>query len=65
VHLKSSETLMLDEENLNYLSELIDWAHIHKLDFHMTEIDYNFVVESGDFIIMIGSFSDSKDLKTT
>jgi hypothetical protein len=30
----------------------------------MTEIDYNFVVESGDFIIMIGSFSDSKDLKT-
>ena len=39
-HLKSSETLMLDEESLNYLSDLIDWAHAHKLDFHVTELDY-------------------------
>ncbi len=39
-HLKSSETLMLDEESLNFLSELIDWAHEHQLEFHVTEIDY-------------------------
>jgi len=39
-HLKSTETLMLDEESIKYFSELIDWAHAHQLDFHITEIDY-------------------------
>lgn len=39
-HLKSTETLMHDEESIKYLSDLIDWAHAHDLDFHVTEIDY-------------------------
>lgn len=39
-HLKSTESLMLDQESLDYLSDLIDWAHANKLDFHVTEIDF-------------------------
>lgn len=39
-HLKSDEALALDQKQLDYLAELIDWAHAHQLDFHVTEIDY-------------------------
>ena len=30
-----------DPKNLEYLSNLIDWAHANKLDFHITEFDYH------------------------
>ncbi len=39
-HLKSTEDLMLEQKSLDYLGELIDWAHANDLDFHVTEIDY-------------------------
>jgi len=39
-HFKSTEKVSLDKKSLDYFSELIDWAHKNKLDFHVTEIDY-------------------------
>jgi len=39
-HLKDNKKLSLSEDHLNYLSELIDWAHENNLEFHVTEIDY-------------------------
>ncbi|PCI33212.1 MAG: hypothetical protein COB60_07960 [Flavobacteriaceae bacterium] len=39
-HLKSTVDLMHRKKSLQFLSELIDWAHAHQLDFHVTEIDY-------------------------
>ena len=39
-HLKDWNILSLNRENLDYLSELIDWTHSNGMDFHVTEIDY-------------------------
>lgn len=39
-HLRSKEVLALDEKELTYFSDLIDWAHANNLEFHVTEIDY-------------------------
>ena len=48
-HLSSDKPVAFSEKDLNYLSELIDWAHANKLEFHVTEIDYK---------ISDGRFSD-------
>ncbi len=40
-HLKANSRVVDDPKNLIYLSELIDWAHANKLDFHITEFDYH------------------------
>ena len=37
----------LNSRNLNYLGELIDWAHAHDLDFHITENNIHDYVEEG------------------
>ena len=42
-HLRDNVVLALNQEKLNYLSSLIDWAHQNDLDFHVTEIDYRLV----------------------
>ena len=39
-HLRSNKPLALDKKQLEYFASLIDWAHQHNLDFHVTEIDY-------------------------
>jgi GH35 family endo-1,4-beta-xylanase len=39
-HLRSNKPLALDKKQLDYFASLIDWAHQHGLDFHVTEIDY-------------------------
>ena len=39
-HLRSNKPLALDKKQLEYFASLIDWAHQHDLDFHVTEIDY-------------------------
>lgn len=39
-HLKDWNILSLNRENLDYLSDLIDWTHSNGMDFHVTEIDY-------------------------
>tara|TARA_B100000989_G_C19518902_1_gene463100 strand:+ start:662 stop:2074 length:1413 start_codon:yes stop_codon:yes gene_type:complete len=39
-HLKDDEVLSLNQNRLNYLLSIIDWAHQNDLDFHITEIDY-------------------------
>lgn len=40
-HLKPASRVVEDPKNLEYLSELIDWAHANDLDFHITEFDYH------------------------
>ena len=35
-----SSRILYGEEEIKYLSNLIDWAHKNNLDFHVTEIDY-------------------------
>ena len=39
-HLKDHIDLGMDKQSLDYLSDLIDWAHKNELDFHITEFDY-------------------------
>lgn len=39
-HLRSDKPLAFDTKQLQYFSELIDWAHQNDLEFHVTEIDY-------------------------
>lgn len=39
-HLRSDKNLAFDKDQMDYFSDLIDWAHANKLDFHVTEIDY-------------------------
>ena len=39
-HLKDDKKLSLNKNSLEYLSNLIDWAHQNDLEFHITEIDY-------------------------
>ncbi len=45
-HLKENSRVVDDPENLEYLAELIDWAHENNLDFHITEFDYH--LKTGD-----------------
>jgi GH35 family endo-1,4-beta-xylanase len=45
-HLKAHSRVVDDPKNLEYLSNLIDWAHANKLDFHITEFDYH--LKTGD-----------------
>ena len=45
-HLRDNIVLSLNQEKLNYLASLIDWAHQNDLDFHVTEIDYRLVGSS-------------------
>ena len=45
-HLRDNVVLSLNQEKLNYLGSLIDWAHQNDLDFHVTEIDYRLVGSS-------------------
>ena len=45
-HLKSNKPLALDKQQLDYFDKLIDWAHQHNLDFHVTEIDYQIMDSS-------------------
>lgn len=40
-HLKPASRVVEDPKNLEYLSNLIDWAHQNELDFHITEFDYH------------------------
>ncbi len=40
-HLKENSRVVDNPKNLEYLSQLIDWAHANKLDFHITEFDYH------------------------
>jgi len=40
-HLKETSRVVDNPENLEYLSNLIDWAHTNNLDFHITEFDYH------------------------
>ena len=35
-----SSRILYGDEEIKYLSNLIDWAHKNNLDFHVTEIDY-------------------------
>jgi len=50
-HLKPNSRVVDAPENLEYLANLIDWAHANDLSFHITEMDYhiksetNFVAE--------------------
>jgi len=39
-HLRSNDSVAFSKKDLNYLSNLIDWAHSNGLEFHVTEIDY-------------------------
>ena len=45
-HLRSNKPLALDKKQLDYFASLIDWAHQHGLDFHVTEIDYQIMDSS-------------------
>jgi arylsulfatase A-like enzyme/GH35 family endo-1,4-beta-xylanase len=45
-HLRSNKPLALNEKQLDYFASLIDWAHQHGLDFHVTEIDYQIMDSS-------------------
>ena len=45
-HLRDNVVLALNQEKLNYLGSIIDWAHQNDLDFHVTEIDYRLVGSS-------------------
>ena len=47
-HLRSNKPLALDKKQLVYLANLIDWAHQHDLDFHVTEIDYQIMDSSNN-----------------
>jgi arylsulfatase A-like enzyme/GH35 family endo-1,4-beta-xylanase len=39
-HLKNDNNVGLNKKDLEYLANLIDWAHANNLEFHVTEIDY-------------------------
>ncbi len=45
-HLKVHSRVVDDPKKLEYLAELIDWAHANDLDFHITEFDYH--LKTGD-----------------
>ena len=45
-HLRSNKPLALNKKQLDYFDKLVDWAHQHDLDFHVTEIDYQIMDSS-------------------
>ncbi len=48
-HLKEDDNVGLGPKALKYLGELIDWAHQHGMEFHVTEIDYKMNEPYDDF----------------
>ena len=39
-HLKPNANTAVDETELKYLSDLIEWTHANGMEFHVTEMDY-------------------------
>lgn len=45
-HLKDTENIAFDLDQLNFFASLVDWCHKNNLEFHITEIDYRITNEN-------------------
>jgi len=45
-HLKDTENIAFDMDQLNFFASLVDWCHKNNLEFHITEIDYRITNEN-------------------